>query len=114
MKSVKFLLLIAVIAVSGCQKDTKVIVSDDGAHVAVSIPADATAAELINMQTALSNSLTVKADRERMAYNIAQAKLRKAEREFYAILVVSGVVGGIVSVFSVGMFVIVKRVGGVK
>ena len=103
------LMLLLAAMLSGCRKDASVKIKQDGAAVSVTIPADASAADLINLQTALSNSLTIKAERERMAFELESAKLRKSERQFYAVLIVGGVVFGIVAVFTVGMTALVWR-----
>lgn len=102
-KSISALICATLLLCSACQKETKIKIEQDGAVVAVTIPQDATAAELINMQTALNNTLTIKAERERMEFKLAEAKQHKSERQFYAVLVVGGVVSGIVSVFAVAM-----------
>lgn len=112
-QSIILILLLAAL-LSGCRKDASVKIKQDGAAVSVTIPADASAADLITLQTALSNSLTIKAERERMAFELESAKLRKSERQFYAVLIVGGVVFGIVTVFSIACFIVVKRVGGAK
>ena len=104
------ILVIMAAMLSGCRKETQVEVKQDGAKISVNIPQDASAAELIQMRGVIDASLTVKAERERMAFELAQAKLRKSERQFYAVLIVSGVVFGIVSVFSVACFIVVRRV----
>ena len=113
MKYLSIMLIMATM-LSGCHKETQVKVKDDGASVSVSIPENATAADLINMQTALNNTLTIKAKREQYAFELQQAKLRKSERQFYAVLIVGGVVAGIVSVFSIACVLVIRRVGGAK
>ena len=114
MKYKYILIIFAVlfVALAGCRKPTTVEVRQDGANVVVSIPADATAAELIQMRGVLDASLTIKAERERMAFALKQAQIRKSERQFYAVLVVSGVVTGIVSIFAVACGVLVWKFGG--
>lgn len=101
-----------VLVFAGCKKSVTIETNEKDGSVIVSIPQDASAVELVNMQTALSNSLTIRAERERMAYEFAAAKLRKSERQFYAVLVVSGVVTGIVSIFAVACGVLVWKFGG--
>lgn len=113
-KSIILSICTALLLCSGCHKDAKVEVKQDGAVVAVTIPRDATAAELINMQTALNNTLTIKAERERMAFELAKQKQRAHERQFYAVLIIGGVVGGIVSVFAVGMAFFAWKFGRAK
>lgn len=113
MKRLLMLCCVIVVCVAGCKKSTTIKTNEKDGSVIVTIPADASAAELVNMQTALSNSLTIRAERERMAYEFAAAKLRKSERQFYAVLVVSGVVTGIVSIFAVACGVLVWKFGGI-
>ena len=110
MKRLLMLCCVIVVCVAGCKKSTTIKTNEKDGSVIVTIPQDASAAELVNMQTALSNSLTIRAERERMAYEYASAKLRKSERQFYAVLIVGGVVFGIVAVFTVGMTALVWRV----
>ena len=108
----QFLILVCLMVAmfSGCQKETTLEVRQDGAAVSLSIPADASAADLINMQTALSNSLTIKAKREEQLFALKQAELRKSERQFYGLLIVGGIVSGILGVFTISALVIVWRV----
>ncbi len=114
MKSVKFLLLIAVIAVSGCQRKVTIETDNKTGQVTVIMPAEGVgAAELLQARGLADAAYTITAKREEQVFLLRQAELRKSERQFYAILIVVGVVGGIVSVFSVGMFILVKKFGGV-
>lgn len=112
MKRLLLVCCVLLVCVAGCKKSTTIKTNEKDGSVIVTIPQDASAAELVNMQTALSNSLTIRAERERMAYKFASAKLRKSERQFYAVLVVSGVVGGIVTVFAIACGVMVWKFGG--
>ena len=112
-KYLLLLLLLLMVGVAGCKKSTTIETNEKDGSVIVTIPADASAAELVNMQTALSNSLTIRAERERMAYEYASAKLRKSERQFYAVLVVVGVVTGIVSIFAITCGVLIWKFGGI-
>ena len=114
MKQLLILCCVVVVCVVGCKKSVTLETNEKDGSVIVTIPQDASAAELVNMQTALSNSLTIRAERERMAYEYASAKLRKSERQFYAVLVVSGAVSGIVSIFAVACGVLVWKFGGMS
>ena len=108
------LILISAAILAGCGKDVKVETNDTAGKVTVTIPQDATAAELIQARGVIDASYTLRAERERMAYDLAAAKLRKSERQFYAVLIVGGVVAGIVSVFSIACVLVIRRVGGAK
>ncbi len=111
----KFLLLCCcLLLLASCRKNTTIEVKNDGAEVVLSIPNDATAAELINAQTALTNTLTIKAERERQAFELKQAELRKEERQFYFMFGVFFVVAGIVAVFATACFFVFIYAGGLK
>lgn len=111
-KSFLLFICLCLLLFSGCKKSITLETNEKDGSVLVTIPQEASAAELINLQTALSNSLTIRAERERMAYEYAAAKLRKSERQFYAVLMVVGVVSGIVSIFAVACFVIAWKFRG--
>ena len=112
MNKVKYFAVFAALLCLGCEQDIKITTNDKTGEVTITLPAEDTgAAELIQARGMVDASYTLRAKREEMAFNLAQAKLRKSERQFYAVLLVVGVVAGIVSVFSIGMFIIVKRVG---
>lgn len=113
MKRLLMLCCVIVVCVAGCKESVTLETNEKDGSVIVTIPQDASAAELVNMQTALSNSLTIRAERERMAYEYASAKLRKSERQFYAVLVVSGAVSGIVSIFAITCGVLIWKFGGI-
>ncbi len=72
---------------AGCEGETSLKIKQDGQFVAVSIPEGATAAEMIQMRGIADNYLVIKAERERMQYEYQRAKLRKEERQFYALVV---------------------------
>lgn len=99
---------------SGCQKEVKVKTNDRTGEVVLTLPENATAAEMIQARGLADASFTLRGERERMAFELQQAKLRKSERQFYAVLIVGGVVFGIVSVFAIACFIVVKRVGGAR
>ena len=112
MKKVKYLAVFAALLLVGCERDIEVATNDKTGEVTITIPAENVgAAELIQARGIVDASYTLRAKREEMAFELAQAKLRKSERQFYAVLIVVGVVTGIVSVFSIGMYVLVKKVG---
>ena len=114
MKRLLLVCCAILVCVAGCKESTTIETNEKDGSVIVTIPQDASAAELVNMQTALSNSLTIRAERERMAFELESAKLRKSERQFYAVLVVSGVVTGVVSIFAVACGVLIWKFGGMS
>ena len=112
-KSMKFLTILSfcsLVWLGGCRHDTTLDITADGAAVSLRLPVNASAAELINMQTALTNALTIKAERERQAFVLAAARQRAQERQFYAVLLVGGVVAGIVAIFAIACVVVVGTV----
>jgi len=114
LKKMLLLFVAVLLLATSCRKESTVEIKQDGAAVSVSIPENATSADLINLQTALSNTLTIKAERERMAFEFAEAKLRKSERQFYFFFGVFAVVAGIVSVFAIACFFFFWQFGGRK
>lgn len=114
MKSINVLItgILALCLLSGCHKQIEVKTNDTTGEVTLTIPADATAAELIQARGIADASATLRGERERMYFEFQQAKLRKAERQFYAVLIVGGVVTGIVSIFAVACGVMVWKFGG--
>ena len=113
MQKVKvFAVLAALLYLVGCGQDIEITTNDTTGEVTITLPAEnAGAAELIQARGMVDASYTLRAKREEMAFELAQAKLRKSERQFYAVLAVIGIVTGIVSVFAIGMYIIVKMVG---
>lgn len=97
------LLLLLVVSFVGCQKETKVKVSENGT-ISITIPENAPAKDLIQARGVIDNSLTLTAEGREQAFTIAKMKIESSERKFMTTLGVIGAVSGIVIIFALALF----------
>jgi hypothetical protein len=63
-------ILVGILALTSCNSSTTAQVADDGAAFKISIPKGATAAEMVQMRGIMDNAFIIKAERERMNYEL--------------------------------------------